>query len=172
VMLTADEFGQAYESGFSRTVRFLIARGAQRDTAMEAAQAGWARGWEYLAQLRDERLLLTWINSIAINVYRRRRQKELPLAPLTEIPAPASVNLAKIDARRALQLCRPGERVLLEQYMQGFTAEDIASTEGVSHTAIRLRLLRARRAVRRNLQDRAEKLGMQYLHDAEQRDAA
>ena len=170
-MMTADKFGQAYMRGFSRTVRFLVSRGAERDQASEAAQAGWARGWEYLHQLRDESLLLTWINSIAINVYRKSRQKELRLAPLTDIPAPSASSLAAIDAARVLQFCRPNERVLLEQYMQGFTAQDIARDLGVSHTAIRLRLLRARRAVRRNLQ-RAVRFGTSSPLAAEQPEAA
>jgi len=154
-MITTEDFAQAYVRGFSRTVRFLLARGAARDHASESAQAAWARGWEYLSQLRDERLLLTWINSIAINVYRRSRQKESAFAPLTDIAGPSTQSLAVIDAERALQTCRPSDRVLLEQYMQGFTAEDIARDHGVSHTAVRLRLMRARRSVRRNLRQRA-----------------
>jgi DNA-directed RNA polymerase specialized sigma24 family protein len=152
-MITSSDFGNAYVHGFPRTVRFLVARGAIRDHASEAAQAAWARAWEYLPQLRDDRLLLTWINSIAINVYRRSRQKESHFAPLLDVFAPGTPdsNLASIDLGRALRVCRAKERALLMQYMQGFTAEDLARDWGVSYTAIRLRLMRARRAVQRNL---------------------
>lgn len=39
--------------------------------ACESAQAAWVRGWGRLGQLRDETLVLTWVNTIALNVYRR-----------------------------------------------------------------------------------------------------
>src|ERR1700680_3274425 len=68
--MTRNEYGEAYEAGFDRTVRFLLSRGAQRDDAVEAAQAAWARGWERVTQLRDESLVMTWVNAIAFNFLR------------------------------------------------------------------------------------------------------
>jgi DNA-directed RNA polymerase specialized sigma24 family protein len=173
-MITASDFGEAYMHGFPRTVRFLVAKGAISDHASEAAQAAWARGWECLRQLRDDRLLLTWVNSIAINVYRRSQQKDKHLAPLVDVSVPGTpaFSLATIDLGRALQVCRPNERALLLQYLQGFTAEDMARDRGVSYAAIRLRLMRARRAVQRNLQKGPGRLGSDGILAAERRKVA
>ena len=68
--MTTDEYGQAYQSGFNLTVRFLVSRGLSYDSAQETAQAAWAKGWERLGQLRDQSMVLTWMNSIALNIHR------------------------------------------------------------------------------------------------------
>ena len=73
--MTTEEYGTAYEHGFALTVRFLISRGLLTDAAEETAQAAWAKGWERLTQLRNEHMLLTWVNSIALNLYRSVRRK-------------------------------------------------------------------------------------------------
>jgi DNA-directed RNA polymerase specialized sigma24 family protein len=48
-----NDYAQAFETGYSATRRFLLARGAPLEEAEEIAQAAWARGWEYRDQLRD-----------------------------------------------------------------------------------------------------------------------
>ncbi len=74
--MTREGYGQAYQKGFSLTVRFLLSRGVQRDAADEAAQAAWVKGWERLEQLRNESSVTTWVNTIALNVYRRLKPGE------------------------------------------------------------------------------------------------
>jgi DNA-directed RNA polymerase specialized sigma24 family protein len=142
-------YGQAYQAGFERTIRFLISRGAGRDRAQEAAQAAWVRGWERLNQLRNEEMLLTWVNTIALNIYRRVLKKEERFQqPLPEVYSRLRIDMAAIDVARILKFCRPRERQLLELQMQGATTEEIARHNGVTETAIRIRLMRARRAAR------------------------
>src|SRR5258708_22043158 len=70
-VMTTEGFGQAYSRGFDVTIRFLTSRGLRRDHACEVAQAAWVKGWERLGQLRDERFVFTWVNTIALNVYRK-----------------------------------------------------------------------------------------------------
>jgi DNA-directed RNA polymerase specialized sigma24 family protein len=147
--MTSSGFGQAYQAGFERTIRFLISRGAPRDGAQEAAQAAWARGWERLHQLRNDDQLLTWVNTIALNMYRRILQTEERFnQPMPELYSRMRIDMAAIDVARILQFCRPRERQLLELQMQGATTEEIARDNGVTETAIRIRLMRARRAAR------------------------
>lgn len=152
--MTRQAYGQAYQSGFDRTVRFLISRGAGGDGAAEAAQAAWARGWERLHQLRDERLLLTWINTIALNLFRGVWRKERLAVPLRERHGEFEIDLTPIDLETVLKTCRGRERALLEMQIQGITAGEIAGEKGVSKTAIRIRLMRARRAARERLEQR------------------
>src|SRR5271154_6222979 len=153
--VTREGYGQAYQKGYELTVRFLLSRGAWRDNASEVAQAAWARGWERLDQLRNESLVLTWVNTIALNLYRGvlRREPPNPLSPelrdMTE-----EINLAAIDVARVFALCRPHQRDLLEQCMNGATTREIAERHGVSETAVRIRLLRTRRHLRSRIQTR------------------
>jgi DNA-directed RNA polymerase specialized sigma24 family protein len=160
--MTRDEYGQAYQRGYNLTVRLLLSRGAQRDRAREVAQAAWARGWERLSQLRNDQLVITWVNTIALNVYRSVLRCEPCYQELPELSTKAGVDLAAIDIARILRICRPCDRVLLEQQMRGVTAEEIAREQGVTETAIRIRLLRARRAARSRIEKRAVRIREAY----------
>jgi RNA polymerase sigma factor (sigma-70 family) len=148
--MTREGYGQAYQEGLNRTVRFLLSRGAKQDSAADIAQSAWLHGWERLSQLRDERRIVTWVNTIALNQYRRAIQREHLHQPLGEVVyGESSLNWAAIDLSRILRFCRPQDRMLLEAQLGGRTAQEIARERGVSQTAIRIRLLRARRAARK-----------------------
>src|SRR6185503_19322944 len=146
------EYGQAYQTGFDRTVRFLISKGARGDGAQEAAQAAWVRGWERLNQLRDDNSVFTWVNTIAWNVYRAFAGRQTLMQGLPELPSRERIDVAAIDVDRLLGSCRPSERVLLQQQMEGVTMEEIARENGVTETAIRIRMMRARRAARAQME--------------------
>ena len=156
--MTNTSFSEAYQTGFDRTVRFLTSRGVPRDGAQEAAQAAWARGWERLYQLRNEEMILTWVNTIALNVYRGVARRQALTQPLPELRSELQIDLYAIDVDRVLKLCRPSERTLLEQQMSGVTTEEIARNHGVTETAIRIRLMRARRNARTHIELRAAQL--------------
>jgi len=151
--MTRNGYGQAYEKGLDLTIRFLRSRGVQRDSACEVAQAAWVRGWEQIGQLRDESLLHSWVNTIALNFYRtlirRGPVSQLRLEPQYRT---TRIDLAAIDLAKVLAHCRPAHRRLLEQRMRGATAAEIASEHGVSATAIRIRLWRALREARSYLE--------------------
>jgi RNA polymerase sigma factor (sigma-70 family) len=167
--MTREGYGQAYQRGYNLTVRFLISRGVPRDTARDVAQAAWVKGWERLSQLRNESMVTTWVNAIAMNVHRSVLRTEKTYQSLPEVYTGGEVNLAAIDLNRILKFCAPRDRALLELQMQGDTAEEIARKQGVTETAIRIRLLRARRAAR----SRAERKPVQTCKPLEaKRDAA
>jgi DNA-directed RNA polymerase specialized sigma24 family protein len=166
--MTRDGYGLAYQKGFDLTIRFLLSRGAQREYAMEIAQGAWVRGWERLHQLRDESTVVTWVNTIALNAYRRVMRREAPAQELPEIVSPNGIDIAAIDIHRILNSCRPSERVLFEQQMFGATTEEIARAQGVTETAIRIRLLRARRATRSRLERNANQMQGRYTLAARQ----
>lgn len=141
-------------------MRFLLSRGVQRDNAIEVAQAAWVRGWERLSQLRDEELVTTWINTIALNLYRGAlRGAPLNLPHLEIRDRTVSIDLAAIDMARILGFCRRQDRMLLEQCLSGASMAEIAHKNGVSETAIRIRLLRARRNARGRVERRTVTAG-------------
>jgi DNA-directed RNA polymerase specialized sigma24 family protein len=153
--MTAERYGEAYTSGFDRTVRLLVSRGAQQEAAREAAQAAWVRGWERLEQLRDDEMVVNWVNTIAMNVYRQSVRRQTVSVPLSDLPGGTAIDVVKLDLERVFRVCRPAERVLLEKQRNGVSAREIARQEGVTETAIRIRLLRARRAAHSRLEQRA-----------------
>src|SRR4051812_724710 len=108
--MTRTTYENAYREGFSQTLNLLLSRGACRDAAEELAQAAWTRGWERLDQLLNDDLLKTWVNTIAINFYRRSLHLQGRMRPLTDMAGEGSVDLAAIDLDRLMKSCYPQER--------------------------------------------------------------
>jgi RNA polymerase sigma factor (sigma-70 family) len=157
--MTREEYGDIYQTARERTIRFLLSRGAAPGLAPDIAQSAWLRGWERLSQLRDPQMIVTWVNSIALNQYRRViRSERLHQEIQQSAQDKASLNLAAIDVDRILRACRPPDRLLLEAQMRGVTAKEIAREQGVTETAVRIRFLRARRSARTALEARSKKL--------------
>jgi DNA-directed RNA polymerase specialized sigma24 family protein len=156
--MTQDGYGQAYQRGFCKTVGLLRSRGASIDHAEDVAQAAWMQGWKKLGQLKDDGMVVSWVNTIAINCHRRAGQKESRFQALPDICGHVGVDSAPFDAAKILDSCPPRDRLLFEQQMDGLTTPEIAKKQGVSAAAIRLRFLRARRAVRAIVERRASEL--------------
>ena len=104
-----------------------------------------------LAQLRDENMVGTWVNSIALNYYRKWLRQQPNLSVLPDLPGGQEPNMAAIDLNKILQFVKPDDRQLLLRRMEGVSISEIAKDHQVSDTAIRLRLLRARRTARSQL---------------------
>jgi len=68
------------------------------------------------------------------------------------LQAPPRMNVAAIDVSRILESCKPNDRAVLEgHYIEGYKVQEIARQFGWSETAVRIRLLRARRSVEKRL---------------------
>src|ERR1017187_7778167 len=104
--MTQEGYGQAYQQGFGRTVRLLRARGASVDNAEDVAQAAWLRGWQKLDQLRDERMIVNWVNAIAVNYQRREGQDEARFLAMPELCGHIGIDSAPLDAAKILKFCR------------------------------------------------------------------
>jgi DNA-directed RNA polymerase specialized sigma24 family protein len=150
--MTTECYARAYTKGYDRTVRFLCSRGARGEHASDLAQSAWARGWERIGQLRNEDLVLTWINSIALNLYRAAVQRTPKFEPLHDLPGTIGINLAALDVERILRSVCPRNRELFENCLNGATTQEMAQAQGVSNATIRLRLWRARREAGMKLQ--------------------
>ena len=145
------DYAQAFESGYGATRRFLLSRGAALDEADEIAQAAWVRGWEYREQLRDPSLIGYWVNSIARNLFRAQF-RTAPTSSLDGTEPAYNMGLENtIEIKRMLERCGQRDRALLEKSLNGYSAEEIAKTEGISSTGIRVRLLRIRQGIRAQL---------------------
>ena len=152
--MTRELYGDAYQSGHERTVNFLLSKGFPAQTAEEAAQAAWVRGWERKEQLRDTRKALPWVNSIALNMGRSQLRKDSRMRELEDNPvSPFGGMSAAIDVERALRECSEKDRQLLERrYLEDWDIRDLADRHRCSSRAIRVRLHRARRRVQGRLE--------------------
>lgn len=91
-----------------------------------------------------------WVNSIARNLFRARFRSPQQ----TSIEDNSAVYLLDMDAievGRLLDRCPQRDRDLLEQSLRGYSAEEIAKTEGITPTGIRVRLLRIRNMLRETM---------------------
>jgi RNA polymerase sigma-70 factor (ECF subfamily) len=150
--MTNGDYGKAFEEGFSKTVRFLMSRGADPEIAEETAQAAWTRGWARRRQLRDPNCVGTWVNSIAMNLFRNAHRTSKRNQALTELPATPGSTLVSVDVGKVLSCCRQKDRSLLKlHYLYGYTTGEIGDRVGLSSTAVRVRLLRARRTLQKRL---------------------
>jgi RNA polymerase sigma factor (sigma-70 family) len=151
-VVSREEYGHAYQRFFQLTVRFLGSKGLSSDSAMEIAQSAWSKGWECRRQLRDATCLVTWVNSIALNACRGLLRREQKFQSLPEISVTPRMDLASLDLTRILEGCKPMDRRILQQHhLDERPIHEIALECGCSETAMRIRLLRARRSARSRL---------------------
>ncbi|HXE64619.1 MAG TPA: sigma-70 family RNA polymerase sigma factor [Bryobacteraceae bacterium] len=150
--MTPEGFAVAYERGYHLTMRFLRSRGASWEHASDVSQTAWTKGWERRDQLQNDGMVLTWVNTIALNIHRRFQRREPAWQDLPDIGTMPGVNLAAIDLARILRICGPRDRTYLKYQLSGMSPSEIARLRGVPESAIRVRLLRARRAARRRLE--------------------
>jgi RNA polymerase sigma-70 factor (ECF subfamily) len=157
--MTRDQYASAYDNGFAMTTKFLVSRGINVETAEEAAQAAWVKGWEHRDKLRDPKKVLSWVNTIALNVFRNwlRRRETGQLS--VEVPIPPHASAQLIDVGSALAKCAPADREMIEKhYLAGYTCAELGQQSGCTPVAVRVRLLRARRRIRKKIGDEAVQL--------------
>jgi DNA-directed RNA polymerase specialized sigma24 family protein len=144
--MTRDQYGKAYEVGFPKTKRYLMARGASWDHAEEVAQQAWVRGWERLWQLHDDYRVQGWTNAAALNLLRSI-QRGIRLVPLSECGEPEKEldSDAAIDMARVLAESSSRDRQLFSEVLQGFCTHELARERNVTNAAMLTRICRARR---------------------------
>jgi DNA-directed RNA polymerase specialized sigma24 family protein len=154
--LSRQSFGEAYEQGSTRTVNFLMSKGFPEDEAREAAQAAWVRGWERRYQIRKPEKVLPWVNTIALNLGRTQLRKQLSMQPFEDQATKAPDLTVAADLEKMLGECRKKDRLLLtRRYLLGWGIDDLARHLDCTNRSIRVRLHRARKALRQRFQPAA-----------------
>lgn len=128
------------------------------DVAAEAAQSAWIVAWKRLGDLREPENLRPWLMSIAANEARqllrsrgRRTLREITVIDPTTPPADAAL-AERVDLANALAKIEPRDRELLGlRYLAGLDSTEIGEVVGMSATAVRSRLARARERLRQEL---------------------
>ncbi len=136
-----------------------------RELAADLTQDAYRRAWGALDSFECQSRFTTWLFRIAYNTFLNRCRRPALLAPLEdeiEVADPAvgaEEELTRAEERELLRrsvIALPDELrlVVAARYWGDISAHEIARTERVTRSAIRKRLARARRILRRQLGER------------------
>lgn len=160
-----DEFERLYRQYAPAILRFAWRLCGDRGTAEDIVSETFVRLMTRAPRI-ETRTALAYLLTIARNIYLTRRRREAREVPLSEeLPAPAfdpAVRLdheALLDATfRALATLPEGERAaLLLRVDHELPYEDIAASLGISVSAVKVRIHRARLRLVVALKEREKK---------------
>ena len=156
-MINQAEFEQAYTNHYPRTHRFLLSRGIAPTTAEEVAQAAWSKGWERREDLREAGKIGAWVNTIALNLLRRRIRQDKRTTELQQnMDSPTELTVSdRVDAEKLLgEISEQDRDLLLMHVVEGRTSREISESCSLSPVAVRVRLSRAKARLRARFTDR------------------
>jgi RNA polymerase sigma-70 factor (ECF subfamily) len=143
-----------------RMYRLALRMTGNADDARDVVQDAYIRAHRALSEARwkGESKVETWLYRIVLNAalnHRRSRGRREQLAPPG--PAPASSPETDADVARlmaaVIELPADQRRALVLKELEGHTSAEIGALLGCSEGAVEQRLLRARAALRRRLND-------------------
>jgi DNA-directed RNA polymerase specialized sigma24 family protein len=141
-------FARAYERCHERTIRLLCKKGLRFEDAQDFAQLAWARAWERRTQLRNSSQLASWVSSIALNEFRAYHCETCreELLDVSDIPWEP-----QLFTHRLIEELFGSSRyaaTLRAFYILGYSVAEIGRFQKTSGVAVRVRLSRARTALR------------------------
>jgi RNA polymerase sigma factor (sigma-70 family) len=141
----------------TRLLHFLTGTVGDVEVARELCQDTFLAAYQAFPKLKGELRLAPWLYTIALNRARshHRRRRFRTLVPLLDDSLPANApdlqhtNALQDSVRRALaRLPRQYAHPLLLQTTSGMSCREIAEVLHCSESAVKVRLMRARRAFR------------------------
>lgn len=136
---------------------YRITYGHLRDSAdrRDALQSALFKAWTSLPRLRNDEYFKTWLVRILINECHNLQRTQKRTAPLDAAPERSeTMNDRFTDLHDALLQLPDKLRIPVQlHYMEGYTTDEIARILRVPAGTIRSRLLRARRALKDQLED-------------------
>lgn len=142
----------------SRVFRLAGRFFARREDVEDAAQDTFVTAWRRLGTYAGRAPLEHWITRVCLRVCYARmgseRRREAVAAVPESVTAPRDV-VAAIDIERVLSRIAPGDRfVLLLLDGEGWSVNEIAARVGWTATNVKVRAFRARRRLRRALEEK------------------
>jgi len=132
--------------------------------AEDLVQETFLKAFEHRADFRGEASLRTWLSRISVNTYlakRRRARREgrmdLAGASIADWSSSPEYLVIQEEFHRCIHYilhhdCRPSERIILVlRDLDGLSYDEIAQVLGISLSAVKSRLHRARNAFRERL---------------------
>ena len=127
----------------------------RRQDAEDAVQQALLKGWAAREKARPG-CEQAWVMRIVINECRNIQRYRMRVTPVEQMPQ-APLEPPDIALRAALDALPPNLRLaLLLKYMESMSEKEMAVALGLSVPAVKSRLLRARRALRKELSEEVE----------------
>lgn len=146
--------------------RYALAMTSQQDVAADVVQAAFVRAYTQLARCRDPERFGAWLFRIVVNgckdhlKSRRRRDVSLDAeqAPVVEAADDPGADLERAELRRTLDGALARLNVQMRQafvmkHVHGKSYEEIAEVLNVSVPALKMRVHRAREALKEALEE-------------------
>ena len=144
---------ERYQARFFTVARRMLGDDAE---AEDAVQTALLRIYRSASDYRDEWRGSTWLyrvlTNVCIDLWRKRRRRRMEaLEPDTQTTVPPA---SRLDVDRALARLAPEARaILLLCYVQELSYGEIARIRGISVNTVKTQLARAKRAMRRHLNE-------------------
>ncbi|MCB1056905.1 MAG: RNA polymerase sigma factor [Acidobacteria bacterium] len=128
----------------------------------DLAQETFLLAWRKLGSYRRDAPFEHWLTRLCLNQcyqeLRKRRPREVDLEAVRDTPAPCQGDpTAALDAARLLAQLPPKDRFLLLLLDgEGWSTEEIAERLGWSRSNVKVRAHRARKALRRRVEEEME----------------
>lgn len=165
-----EELMRRHNQRVFRAVRAIL---GDDHEAEDVAQHAWVRAWEHLDQFEHRARFSTWLVKIAVYEALARARKGRRSVPLPDelpdveasLPLHRTADLEEVlSRRRAVELLEAAVDELPERLrsvyvlreVEGMSARETAAALDVSVTAVKVRLHRARRALRTRLAEYAD----------------
>jgi RNA polymerase sigma factor (sigma-70 family) len=138
----------------------LARRLVGRSEADDVVQDVFIRAWTRLDTFRAESAFATWLHRLATNVCLRRLEQSRRAMfdesdKLDALPARVPDPGMQVDLTSALEQLSPALRCVVVLFdLEGYTHEEIARLLGITSDSSKMRLSRARAALRTYLKDR------------------
>jgi RNA polymerase sigma-70 factor (ECF subfamily) len=146
----------AHHSDMARIAFFVC---GDLDVAEEAEQAAWAVAYRRLKDLRDPERLRPWLMSVAANearqIARSRRRRTVRELAIADPTRPRDVDhAAMIDLADAVGRLDAKDRAIVGlRFIGGFESAEIGRALGMTASAVRVRLHRCLKQLRKDLGD-------------------
>ncbi len=144
---------QFYGVYYGRVYALCFRMVARADDAQDATQTTFIRAFRELPRFRGESAIKTWLYRIAVNESLGLLRKRRDTPELSDhLPAQDGCLLLvdQLAVRDALARTKPAHRaILVLRFWEGLNYEEIAVVLGISLSAAKMRLMRARDEFRR-----------------------
>ncbi|WP_328690241.1 SigE family RNA polymerase sigma factor [Streptomyces phaeochromogenes] len=155
---TREDFERFYAESVKRLVTVVYAVTGDLGEAEDAVQEAYARAWPRWEQLVAEGDPTPWVRTVALRLavssWRRTRNRvraHFRHGPPPDLPGLAPDHVALVAALRRLN--PEQRRVVVLHHLLDLPVEEVARQTGSTSTAVRSRLMRARRVLSAHLTD-------------------
>ncbi|KAF5990693.1 SigE family RNA polymerase sigma factor [Streptomyces sp. WAC00263] len=152
------DFERFYASSVKRLVTVVYAVTGDLGEAEDAVQEAYARAWPRWDQLTAEGDPTPWVRTVALRLavssWRRARNRiraHFRHGPPPDVPGMAPDHVALVAALRRLN--PEQRRAVVLHHLLDLPVEEVARQTGSTSTAVRSRLMRARRTLSAHLTD-------------------